>query len=214
MSLGSSPSDSPSRLHITSSQVGPFVQLEQGDINLPSKPQNDGPFDHDQAVLEKPGKGIWGPENTDEKSPEPLDFETNGLIWFPPPPDDISDEVENNLFTYDDEDEEVGDSGAIHFPTANIDAVFSVNEKQHRNNKEPLRSEVEGHFSALVSQLLQGQGIKNEKEDCVDGWVDVVTAIAWQAAKYLKPDTSQGGSMDPCDYLKVKCVASGSPHER
>ncbi|KAL8463579.1 hypothetical protein ACS0TY_034291 [Phlomoides rotata] len=208
MSVGSSPSDSPSRLHITSSRVGPFVQLEQGDMNIPSKPQN-----NDQAVLEKPGNGIWGPENSDEKSPEPLDFETNGLIWFPPPPDDVSNEVENNLFTYDDEDEEVGDSSAIYFPTANIDAVFSVNEKKHRNNKEPLRSEVEGHFRALVSQLLQGQGIKNGKDDCGDGWVNVVTAIAWQAAKYLKPDTSHGGSMDPCDYLKVKCVASGSPHE-
>lgn len=204
MSLGSSPSDSPSRLHITSSRVGPFVQLEQG------KPQNTGPSDHNQAVLENPEKGIWGAQNTDEKSPEPLDFETNGLIWFPPPPDDISDDVDNNSFTYDDEDEEVGDSGAIYFPTANIDAVFSV---QHRN-KEPLRSEVEGHFRALVSQLLQGQGIQNGKDECGDGWLDVVTAIAWQAAKYLKPNTSQGGSMDPCDYLKIKCVASGSPHER
>lgn len=30
----------------------------------------------------------------------------------------------------------------------------------------------------------------------------------------MKPDTSSGGSMDPVDYVKVKCVASGNPSER
>lgn len=220
MSLGSSPSDSPSRLHITSSGVGHYVQLEQGGT---PRSQNDGPFDHEQAVLERSAKGIWGAENADDLSilqheseslPQPLDFEINGLIWFPPPPDDVNDEVENNLYTYDDEDDEVGDSGVMFFPTASIDTVFSAKEKQHHDNKEPWRSVVQGHFRALVSQLLQGQGIIARKDNCAEDWLDIVTAMAWQAAKFLKPDTSRGGSMDPCDYLKVKCVASGSPCER
>ncbi|KAL6573774.1 hypothetical protein OROHE_002233 [Orobanche hederae] len=165
MSLESGPSDSPSRLHISSSRVGQNVQL-----------------DHD-------------------KSPQPLDFENNSRIWFPPPPDDINDETENKLFAYDDEDDDVGDSCFMFPPTGNIDY------------KEPWRCVVEGHFRALVSQLLQGEDIIVTKDKCGEDWVDIVTAIAWQAAKFIKPNTGRGGSMDPCDYLKVKCVASGYPSE-
>lgn len=213
MSLGSSPSDSPSRFHTTSSGVGHSVQLEQG-----GTPRSQD--DHEQPILERPAKGIWGAENADdlpilrhasEELPQPLDFETNGLIWFPPPADDIDDEVENNLFIYDDEDDEVGDSGVTFSPTANIDTIFSAKEKQCHDDKGPWRSVVQGHFRALVSQLLQAKGIITEKENCGEDWLEIVTSIAWQAAKFLKPDTSRGGSMDPCDYLKIKCVASGSP---
>lgn len=217
MSLGSRPSDSPSGFHTTSSGVGCRVQLEQG-VTPTSQD------DHEQAVLERPAKGIWDAEDADElpilrhtseELPQPLDFENNGLIWFPPPADDANDEVENKLFTYDDEDDEVGDSGVMFLPTTTIDdTTFSAKEKQYHDEKGPWRSAVQGYFRALVSQLLQGQGIITEKDNCADDWLEIVTTIAWQAAKFLKPDTSRGGSMDPCDYLKVKCVASGSPCQR
>ena len=212
MSLGSRPSDSPSRPHTTSSGVGCHVQLDQTSQD-----------DHEQAVLEMPAKGIWDAEDADElpilrhaseELPQPLDFENNGLIWLPPPPDDANDEVENNLFTYDDEDDEVGDSGVMFLPTATIDTMFSAKEKQCQDDKGPWRSAVQGHFRALVSHLLQGKGIVAEKDNSADDWLEIITTIAWQAAKFLKPDTSRGGSMDPCDYLKVKCVASGSPCQR
>ncbi|KAK8987755.1 hypothetical protein V6N11_027495 [Hibiscus sabdariffa] len=62
-----------------------------------------------------------------------------------------------------------------------------------------------------MSQLLLGEGIKFE--DNAGGWLDITTAIAWQAATFVKPDTSRGGSMDPGHYVKVKCIASGTPSE-
>ncbi|KAK6146796.1 hypothetical protein DH2020_020665 [Rehmannia glutinosa] len=189
MSVGSSPSDSPSRIHIASNRVGHYVQQDQ-----------------QQAVLEKPAKEIRDTENVE--NPQPLDFETNGLIWFPPPPDD----EENSFFTYDDEDDEVGDSNAMFSLNASFDSVFLAKEKLV-DHKEPPRGVVQGHFRALVSQLLQGQGIISSEENCAEDWLNIITAIAWQAANFIKPDTSKGGSMDPCDYLKVKCVASGSPSE-
>ncbi|PIN25995.1 Phosphatidylinositol-4-phosphate 5-kinase [Handroanthus impetiginosus] len=213
-SVGSSPSDSPSRLLITSRRVGHYVQLEQGGT---PRSQNNSPFDHEQAVLERPGTGIWGAENTDvqsifqhkcDKLPQSLDFETNDLFWLPPTPDDVNDDVENNLFTYDDEDDEAGDSGDMLCPTSSIDPIFLAKEKQHLHPNE--RVVAQGHFRALVSQLLQRQGIISMRDNCAEDWLDVITAIAWQAAKFIKPDTSRGDSMDPCDYLKVKCVASGS----
>ncbi|KAL0326909.1 UNVERIFIED_CONTAM: putative 1-phosphatidylinositol-3-phosphate 5-kinase FAB1C [Sesamum angustifolium] len=219
-SVGSSPSDSPSRIHITSNRVGHCVQQRRGGI---PRSQNDGPFDKELAVLEKAAKGIWDPEKIDdllifdnkgEKLSQPLDFETNGLIWLPPPPYDVSDEVENNFFAYDDEDDEVGDSGEIFSPTAGLDSsMFLVKEKQQVDPKESFRAVVKGHFRALVSQLLQGQGIISTDDDCAENWLNIITAVAWQAANFIKPDTSRGGSMDPSDYVKVKCVAAGSPSQ-
>ncbi|KAK6931003.1 Phosphatidylinositol-4-phosphate 5-kinase, core [Dillenia turbinata] len=79
--------------------------------------------------------------------------------------------------------------------------------------KEPLRAVVQGHFRALVSQLLQGEGIKVGNENGFEEWLDIVTKVAWQAANFVKPDTSKGGSMDPGDYVKIKCIASGSRGE-
>jgi hypothetical protein len=73
---------------------------------------------------------------------------------------------------------------------------------------------IQGHFRALVAQLLQGEGIKASKEETNEEWLDIVTTIAWQAANFVKPDTSRGGSMDPVDYVKVKCIASGNPSDR
>ncbi|XP_052204616.1 putative 1-phosphatidylinositol-3-phosphate 5-kinase FAB1C [Diospyros lotus] len=223
-SVGSSPSDSPSRIHITSKRVGHSVQKEQGET---PRHQNDGPFDQVSiAVLRRPERGIEDPENSDdctddlsifrgqcETMQKPLDFEQNGLLWFPPPPEDEDDEAESNFFAYDDEDDEIGDSGVVFSSSSSLASSFPAKEKHNEGQKEPLKAVVQGHFRALVSQLLQGEGITLDKETSTDDWLDIVTTIAWQAANFVRPDTSRGGSMDPGDYVKVKCIASGSPRE-
>ncbi|CAI9785435.1 unnamed protein product [Fraxinus pennsylvanica] len=213
LSVGSSPSDSPSRVHITSNSVGHHVQQEQGGT---ARSQNDGPYDQESmAVL----KGTGDPENVhhlsifQNKREKPLNFEANRLIWLPPPPDDVSSEAENNFFTYDDEDDEVGELGAMFSTTDSLDSMFLTKEKLNHVHKEPLKAAVQGYFRSLVSQLLHVDGIMASKEHYAEDWLDVIVEIAWQAANFVKPDTSRGGSMDPCDYVKVKCVASGSPRE-
>jgi 1-phosphatidylinositol-3-phosphate 5-kinase len=45
-------------------------------------------------------------------------------------------------------------------------------------------------------------------------WLDIVSTLTWQAASYVRPDTKKGGSMDPTDYVKVQCIASGDPRDR
>ncbi|KAL0000184.1 hypothetical protein SO802_019786 [Lithocarpus litseifolius] len=217
-SVGSSPSDSPSRINFTSNRVGHSVQ--QGQEGSPDF-QNVGPFNQ-PTILRKPDLGSEDPDNNDEcsddlaifrnqneKSQRPLDFENNGLIWFPPLPDDENDEAESNFCSYDDDDDDIGDSGAMFSSSSSLPAK----EKQNEGNKEPLRAVVHGHFRALVSQLLQVEGIKVGKENDVEDWLDIVTTLARQAANFVKPDTSRGGSMDPGNYVKVKCAASGSPSE-
>lgn len=222
-SVFSTPSDSPSRINYTSYRRGHSAQHEQDGSPM----SRDGPFDPEgMAVLRKPDVGTEDAENSDycsddlsifrsqyETSQRPLDFENNGRIWFPPPPNDEDDEVEGNFFEYDDEDDNVGDSGAIFSSSSSLSGMFSTKERQHEGNKEPLRALVQAHFRALVSQLLHGEGIKMGGEDRAEEWIDVVANISWQAANFVKPDTSSGGSMDPCNYVKVKCVATGSPSE-
>lgn len=225
--MGSSPNDSPSRIEFTPVRVGQTVQKRQGE--KPGSQFDVLPSQETMPVLKRPGTGTENSANSDdcsddisifrsqcetEKSQRPLDFENNGLIWFPPPPEDDNDEAESGFFSYDDEDDEVGDSGVIFSTNRSLSSMFPAKEKQNEGNKEPLRVVVQGHFRALVSQLLQGEGINIGKENEGEDWLDIVTTIAWQAASFVKPDTSRGGSMDPGDYVKVKCVATGSPSDR
>ncbi|KAM7463464.1 hypothetical protein LguiA_031585 [Lonicera macranthoides] len=204
-SVGSSPSDSPSRIHITCNRVGHSVQQQK--VEIP----NGGHLDQEtMAVLKRPGTGTEDQDNTYDK---PLDFENDGLIWFPPPPDDEDDEADNNFFAYDDEDDEVGESSAVFSSSNNLNSIYPQEKKQDDDFKEPLISVVHGHFRALVSQLLNGEGFEAGSEKGMETWLDIVTAIAWQAANFVKPDTRKGGSMDPGDYVKIKCIASGHPSE-
>ncbi|XP_061976634.1 putative 1-phosphatidylinositol-3-phosphate 5-kinase FAB1C isoform X2 [Populus nigra] len=223
-SVGSSPLDSPSRIDFSSYRVGHTVQRGREGTSLS---QSDGPFDKENMViLRGPDKRTEDPENADDysddvsvlrdqydKSQKPLDFESNGLIWFPPPPEDENDETESSFFTYDDEDDDIGDSSAIFLPSSSLSCTFPSKENQNEINKDPLKAVIQGHFRALVAQLLQGEGIKASKEETNEEWLDIVTTIAWQAANFVKPDTSRGGSMDPVDYVKVKCIASGNPSD-
>ncbi|XP_031255802.1 putative 1-phosphatidylinositol-3-phosphate 5-kinase FAB1C [Pistacia vera] len=223
-SLGSSPSDSPSRNNFTPYRGRHSVQQAQEGSPLS---HNDSPFHQESvAVLKRPYRGTEDPENTDDysddlsifrdqdgRSQKPLDFETNGLIWYPPPPDDENDEAESNFFSYDDDDDDIGESSAMFSSSSSLSGMFPAKEKQNEGNKEPLRAVVQGHFRALVAELLRAEGITVGKDDTTEDWLGIVTMLAWQAANFVKPDTSRGGSMDPVDYVKVKCIASGNPTE-
>ncbi|KAF2316762.1 hypothetical protein GH714_042103 [Hevea brasiliensis] len=159
-SAGSSPLDSPSRIDFTSCRVGHPVQREKEGNPLS---QNDGPFDQETvAILRRPEKGTGDPDNNDDysddvsmlqsqcdKSQKPLDFESNGCIWLPPPPEDENEEAESNFFTYDDDDDDIGDSGALFLSSSSLSSMFPSKEKHNEDNKEPLRTVIQGHFRAL-----------------------------------------------------------------
>uniref|UniRef100_A0A0D9X822 1-phosphatidylinositol-3-phosphate 5-kinase n=1 Tax=Leersia perrieri TaxID=77586 RepID=A0A0D9X822_9ORYZ len=142
----------------------------------------------------------------------PVDFDAD--IWFPPPPEDEGDDAESRLFGFDDEDDEAADSGKLHaldsFSTNKIVDVHTITDIAH---KEGLKNAVLGHFRALVAQLLKGECIDLENDNGSKGWLETVSSLAWLAAGYVRPDTKKGGSMDPTDYVKVKCLASGDPSD-
>lgn len=143
----------------------------------------------------------------------PADFDAN--VWLPPSPEDEGDDVEARLFGFDYEDDEAGDSGKLlalgNFNTNKIVGVDTITDIAH---KEGLRNAVLGHFRALVAQLLKGECIDLENDNGSKSWLEIVSSLAWLAAGYVRPDTKKGGSMDPTDYVKVKCLASGDPSDR
>ena len=145
---------------------------------------------------------------------EPVDFENNGLLWLPPEPENEEDEREAGLFDDDDDGDAAGEWGQLR-------ASGSFGNGQHRRgdnggeeHKRAMKSVVDGHFRALVSQLLQVENILVGDDDMKESWLEIITALSWEAATLLKPDTSRGGGMDPAGYVKVKCLASGHRSDR
>lgn len=151
--------------------------------------------------------------DVDGTDAEPVDFENNWLLWLPPEPADGEDEREAALFDDDDDDE--GATGEWGYLRSNS---FGTGERSRdksvEEHRRAMKNVVEGHFRALVSQLLQVENLPVRDDDGRENWLDIITSLSWEAATLLKPDTSKGGGMDPGGYVKVKCIASGRPSER
>ncbi|KAF5466280.1 hypothetical protein F2P56_016221 [Juglans regia] len=145
---------------------------------------------------------------------EPVDFENNGLLWLPPDPEDEEDDKEAGLF---DDDDDYGDT-AGDWGYLRTSGSFGSGESRNRDrsseeHKTAMKNVVDGHFRALVAQLLQVENLPIGNEDDKESWLEIITSLSWEAATLLKPDMSKGGGMDPGGYVKVKCVASGHRHE-
>lgn len=151
----------------------------------------------------------------ESKIAEPVDFESNGLLWLPPEPEDEEDEREG-LF-YDDEEEEgggTGEWGYLRSSNSFGSGEYRSREKSSEDHRNAMKNVVEGHFRALVAQLLQVESLPVGDDDDKESWLDIIAALSWEAATLLKPDMSKGGGMDPGGYVKVKCIAFGRRSER
>ncbi|OAY62716.1 1-phosphatidylinositol-3-phosphate 5-kinase FAB1B [Ananas comosus] len=143
---------------------------------------------------------------------EPVDFENNKLIWLPPEPEDEEDERETILFDDDDEDA-TGEWGYLRSSNSFRSGEYRSRDRSAEEHKKAMKNIVDGHFRALVAQLLQAENLPMGQEDGKESWLDIITSLSWEAASLLKPDTSKGGGMDPALYVKVKCLACGRPSE-
>ncbi|XVF35214.1 hypothetical protein REPUB_Repub18cG0126200 [Reevesia pubescens] len=153
--------------------------------------------------------------DVDGTDAELVDFENNGLLWLPPEPVDEEDEREAALFDDDDDDDEgaTGEWGYLRSSNSFGRGEYRSRDKSGEEHRQAMKNVVEGHFRALVSQLLQVENLPVGDEDGRESWLDIITSLSWEAATLLKPDTSKGGGMDPGGYVKVKCIASGHRNE-
>ncbi|CAN4095164.1 unnamed protein product [Withania somnifera] len=140
---------------------------------------------------------------------EPVDFENNGVLWLPPEPEDEEDEKEALMYDDDDEGDAAGEWGCLRSSSSFGSGEYRSTDKSNEEQKKVLKNVVDGHFRALVSQLMQVEGLAIDEEDVKDSWLEIITSLSWEAATLLKPDTSKGGGMDPGGYVKVKYIASG-----
>ncbi|KAH0691092.1 hypothetical protein KY289_018450 [Solanum tuberosum] len=140
---------------------------------------------------------------------EPVDFESSGILWLPPEPEDEEDEREGMLFDDDDDGDAAGEWGYLHASSSFGSGEYRGRDRSNEEQKKVVKNVVDGHFRALVSQLMQVEKLVIGEEDDKESWLEIVTSLSWEAATLLKPDTSKGGGMDPGGYVKVKCIASG-----
>ncbi|KAL5850743.1 hypothetical protein ACOSQ3_008792 [Xanthoceras sorbifolium] len=144
---------------------------------------------------------------------EPVDFENEGLLWIPPEPEDDEDEREAVLFDDDDDEGATGEWGYLRSSNSFGSGEYRSREKSSEEHRNAMKNVVEGHFRALVAQLLQVENLPVGDEDDSEGWLEIITSLSWEAATLLKPDMSKGGGMDPGGYVKVKCIACGRRRE-
>lgn len=210
-SLNSSPLDSPTRGGETTADNSPL------DREAPSYFRKTGPEAEDPLESSHESGydrlSVYRNHET-QKVQQPLDFENNRLIWDPPQPEDENDDVETVFGGYGSEDDDAGDSRDAFSYGSFSSHSLSIRQKPSDAHKEQLRNAVHGHFRALICQLLRGEGLQVRNRDNGKGWLDIISSLAWQAATYIKPDPSKGCSMDPGNYVKVKCIVSGNPSDR
>lgn len=132
-------------------------------------------------------------------------------IWFPPEPDDKEDDIEGSVANFDDDDDEY-DDGMKWGKPSNLSSFEKEGSRSFRfkeETKKAMNEVMNGRFKALVEHLIKSMGISCSGNDG-DNWVDIVTALSWEAASFLKPDSLEGKAMDPDRYVKVKCIATGT----
>ncbi|XP_027333448.1 1-phosphatidylinositol-3-phosphate 5-kinase FAB1A isoform X2 [Abrus precatorius] len=173
--------------------------------------------------IQTPGKEADGHDHTDEcetcpyheesNNAEPVDFENNGLLWLPPEPEDEEDDREAVLFEDDEDEGTTGEWGYLRSSNSFGSGECRSRDKSSEDHRKAMKNVVEGHFRALVAQLLQVENLTICDENGKESWLDIITALSWEAATLLKPDMSRGGGMDPGGYVKVKCIACGHRSE-
>ncbi|XP_075523297.1 1-phosphatidylinositol-3-phosphate 5-kinase FAB1B-like isoform X1 [Primulina tabacum] len=153
---------------------------------------------------------LYSAEDVDTK---PVDFENNGVLWLPPEPEDEEDEREAVLFEDDDDGDATGEWGYLRSSSSFGSGEYRSRDKSNEEHKKVIKNVVDGHFRALIVQLLQVENLHTAEETDGESWVEIITVLSWEAATLLKPDMSKGEQMDPGGYVKVKCLASGRRSE-
>ncbi|ONM15732.1 putative 1-phosphatidylinositol-3-phosphate 5-kinase FAB1D isoform X3 [Zea mays] len=140
-------------------------------------------------------------------------------IWVPPDEaaaaadsmmqDDDDDDDDYHAGTGEEDDESEDDDDA----TSSIcrwrhDSDHQSAAHREERQKAMLRA-MNGQLRMLAARFLESAGIDTSS------WLDIVISLSWEAALAIKPDvgTAVGNQMDPSSYIKVKCLASGTPRQ-
>lgn len=150
----------------------------------------------------------------DDEAGTSCNDEFDAQFWLPPQPEDGDDDIEGSVANYDDDDDECGDGRNWGRPASLIsfgeEGFGSYKFKEER--QKALQEVMNGKLKALVSDLLKSVGVATSGKEG-DNWVDIITSLSWEAASFVKPDATEG-KMNPLEYVKIKCISTGSPSQR
>lgn len=203
---------------VTSKELSSHV-LDQGLPSTPTVTKSDNEREPDNSSEFGAASSIYALESNETN---PVDFEKDEHFWLPPEktppeppeptePENAEDEMQTGVFDDDDDDDEsVADGERSRIQSS---SSFGSGDRSGEEHKKVMKNVMDGHFRALISQLLEVENISLHEGDDM-GWLEIVISVSWEAANFLRPDTSQGGGMDPGGYVKVKCLACGHRSER
>jgi 1-phosphatidylinositol-3-phosphate 5-kinase len=101
----------------------------------------------------------------------------------------------------EESDEEASDDDA---DGASSSLICSRYRSDADERQKAMVRAMNGQLKMLAARFLESAGI----DSCC--WLDVVTSLSWEAALFIRPDATAGNEMDPCSYLKVKCLAASA----
>ncbi|RWW66979.1 hypothetical protein BHE74_00025611, partial [Ensete ventricosum] len=158
--------------------------------------------------------GNWVEDLVDNDSPTTVpNFETDPSIWVPPEPECMEDDKPSIADNYED-DECSSTEWKQPSSLSTLDEHQGINHSFREKRQKAMLEEMNRQFKVLVSRFLASEGISFSGLDDGQSWLDIVASLSWKAALLVKPDATEGRAMDPGSYVKVKCVASGSRHQR
>jgi 1-phosphatidylinositol-3-phosphate 5-kinase len=138
-------------------------------------------------------------------------FDPDSLIWLPPEPANKEEDIDTGFNNDDESDENCTEWGRPSFSVSSAER----SKESHEDQLHKVMSEVmNGQFKILVSRFLAAEGFSLSDGAIDKGWLDIVASLSWDAALLVKPYANSGNAMDPGLYVKVKCIASGSPQQR
>ncbi|CAH8352349.1 unnamed protein product [Eruca vesicaria subsp. sativa] len=191
-----------SQEEVNDKKVARQCTLERKSKSMPSD------IERDIYILGEKTKenGIETLQFLSDREDDDADAEMDAPIWEPPEPNDPEDEVED-----DDDDDECCD-GSKWNKSSSLGKSEDEGSKKRKPNEENRRAMLEvanSKFKFIVSQLIKSAGFSVEEGE---NWIEIVARLCWEAASLLKPDID-GKPVDPAEYIKVKCIATGSCNE-
>ncbi|KAL8172546.1 hypothetical protein V2J09_024350 [Rumex salicifolius] len=135
--------------------------------------------------------------SSDEESGEGYTYEDpidNG-IWVPPLAENV-----DCLATFEDDDEDECADGVKWGKPSSLSGLEKGIDRIKEEKEKAMKEVKTGKFRTLVSELLKTVGIVDLVEEC-ESWVDIISHLAWEAALFVKPDATEGKTMDPAGQL-------------
>ncbi|KAK4708327.1 hypothetical protein R3W88_029252 [Solanum pinnatisectum] len=144
----------------------------------------------------------------DDEAGTSCNDEFDAQFWLPPQPEDDDDDIEDSVANYDDDECVDGQKWGSTASLISFGEEDFGSYKLKEERQKALQEVMNMKLKAFVSDHLKSFGVTASVKEG-DNWVDIITSLSWEAASFVKPDSTEG-KMNPVEYVKIKCISTGS----